>query len=150
MLLNADLIIGGFTAALTALVYSVTRDISPLGVVFVNYVLVVMGLLSVIILIKGFVKPEKLFFFESSIERNNVIIGVLILLVYLIFLPLAGFLPSSYFFYFVFNTYLADQDRYKARNLIQSALISIVVVTLFYLIFNYFLEVPLPTGAWWE
>lgn len=150
MKINADLIVGGFTAALALLTYVVTRDVSRLGIIFVNYVLVIMGVLSAVILMKGFIKPERLKFFDSAVERNNVVMGVAILLLYLIFLPLAGFLPSSYVFYFVFNTYLTDEDRFATRNLIQSAVISFLVVSAFYLIFHNFLEVPLPKGRWFD
>ena len=150
MMLNADLIVGGFIAALAILTYAVTRDVSRLGIIFVNYVLVIMGVLSAVILVKGFIKPERLKFFESAVERNNVAAGVAILLVYLIFLPLVGFLPASYVFYFAFNTYLTDEDRFVTRNLIQSAVISFLVVTAFYFIFHNFLEVPLPTGRWFD
>jgi len=149
-MLNADLIIGGFTAALALLVYAVTRDVSRLGIIFVDYVLVIMGVLSIVVLAKGFIRPERLKFFESAMERNNVVTGVAILLVYLIFLPLVGFLPSSYVFYFAFNTYLAGENRLATRNLFQSAVISILVVTAFYFIFHYFLGVPLPTGRWFD
>ena len=149
MLLNSDIIIGVFTAALTILVYFVTRDLSKLGVIFVNYVLTVMGCLSVIVLVKGFIRPEKLKFFESAVERNNILIGVVILLIYLIVLPLVGFLPSSYCFYFVFNLYLAE-ERFTLKNILTSALLTFLVVTGFYVVFHYFLEVPLPVGSWFE
>ena len=149
MLLNSDIIIGVFTAALTILVYFVTRDLSRLGNIFVNYVLTVMGCLSVIVLVKGFIRPEKLKFFESAMERNNILVGVVILLIYLIVLPLAGFLPSSYCFYFVFNLYLAE-ERFTLRNILTSALLTFLVVTGFYVVFHYFLEVPLPVGSWFE
>ena len=149
MLLNSDIIIGVFTAALTILVYFVTRDLSKLGVIFVNYVLTVMGCLSVIVLVKGFIRPEKLKFFESAMERNNILVGVVILLIYLIVLPLVGFLPSSYCFYFVFNLYLAE-ERFTLKNILTSALLTFLVVTGFYIVFHYFLEVPLPAGSWFE
>lgn len=149
MLLNSDIIIGVFTAVLTILVYFVTRDLSKLGVIFVNYVLTVMGCLSVIVLVKGFIRPEKLKFFESVMERNNILIGIVILMIYLIVLPLAGFLPSSYCFYFVFNLYLAE-ERFTLKNLLTSTLLTFLVVTGFYVVFHYFLEVPLPAGTWFE
>lgn len=145
--LNSDLIIGLFSLGLAALAYFNTRHLSKLGGVFVDYVLVGMAVLGVIIIVKGFIKPERIRFFESAIERNNVLIGVAILLLYLIFLPLAGFLASSYLFYFCFNLYLAD-ERFSTRNILTSALLTAVVVTVFYFIFKHFLEVPLPEGAW--
>lgn len=148
--LNGDLITSISTAALAAIVFSVTRDLSRLGVVFVDYVLVVMAVLSLIVFIKGLIKPERVVFFETVIERNNVLAGTGILLLYLIFLPFAGFLPSSYIFYFAFNTYLADEHRFSKRNLFQSMLISIIVVTAFYFIFGDLLGVPLPEGSWFD
>lgn len=146
-LLNSDLIIGFFSLGLAALVYFNTRELSKLGGVFVDYVLVAMVVLGAIIAIKGFVKPERIRFFESMTERNNVAIGVGILLLYLIFLPLAGFLASSYVFYFCFNLYLADH-RFSTKNILVSALLTVVVVTVFYFIFSRFLGVPLPESSW--
>ena len=49
MLLNSDLIIGAFTAILTLLAYFFTRNLSRLGGIFVDYVLVVMRVLSAVI-----------------------------------------------------------------------------------------------------
>lgn len=146
---NSDLLIGLFSLGLAALAYFNTRHLSKLGGVFVDYVLVAMAVLGAIITVKGFIKPERVRFFESVIERNNVLIGVGILLLYLIFLPLAGFLASSYAFYFCFNLYLAD-DRFTTRNILFSALLTGVVVTAFYFIFKVFLGVPLPVSAWFD
>lgn len=148
MRINADLTTSIFTAILAIIAYSVTRDLSHLGVVFVNYTLVLMALLSLIVFIKSFLKPQHITFFESAIERNNTLAGIGILFIYLIFLPFVGFLPASYIFYFAFNTFLADKDRFSTRNLVQSAIITIIVVTAFYFIFHDFLGVPLPEGSW--
>ena len=98
--LNSDLIIGTVSLALGALVYFSTRELSKLGGVFVDYVVIALAVLAVLVIIKGFIKPEYIKFFESVMERNNVIVGVCILLLYLITLPIIGFLPSSYAFYF--------------------------------------------------
>ncbi|MCB2190770.1 MAG: tripartite tricarboxylate transporter TctB family protein [Deltaproteobacteria bacterium] len=145
--LNSDLLIGLFSLSLAVVAYFNTRDLSKLGGVFVDYILVAMAVLGAIIAVKGFIKPDRVRFFESMIERNNVLIGVGILLLYLIFLPLAGFLASSYVFYFCFNLYLAD-DRFTTRNILFSALLTAVVVTAFYFIFKVFLGVPLPQSTW--
>jgi len=148
-MLNSELIIGILTAVLIGVTYFASRDLSRLGGIFVNYILAIMSALMVIVLIKGFVKPERIKFFVSAAERNNIMVGLLILLLYLVFLPLAGFLLSSYAFYFVFNLYLAD-ERFSRRNILQSAGLTFVVVTGFYLIFHHFLEVPLPSGSWFD
>ena len=146
---NSDYIIGILTLIISAVVYFSTRELSRLGGVFVDYVLIASAVLSLLILLKGFVKPEHIKFFDSVIERNNVTIGICILLVYLIILPVVGFLPSSYAFYFCFNLYLTD-DRFSIKKILFLALLTAVVVTAFYFIFNGLLEVPLPTSMWSE
>jgi hypothetical protein len=147
--LNSDLIVGTFSLALGALVYFSTRELSRFGGIFVDYVVIALVALSAIVLVKGFIKPEYIIFFDSVVERNNVLVGICILLLYLIALPIIGFLPSSYTFYFCFNLYLAD-DRFTKKNILSSMLLTVVVVTAFYFIFHGFLEVPLPRSMWSE
>ncbi len=148
-MLNADLIIGFFALAVGGLVLSVTRDLSMLGGVFINYMLVAIFLLGVIMIIKGLTRPEKITFFESSKERKNILLGLLIFFVYLVFMPKIGFLWATYIFYAVFSSFLAE-DRWSVRNLLESSGLSVVMVTLFYVVFHYVLSVPLPTGSWWQ
>lgn len=148
-MLNSDLIVSIFCLFLAAIVYYVTRDLTQLGGVFINYLLVVIGFLSIVVFIKGIVKPERIRFFRDHIERNSVISGIVILAVYLGFMPFVGFLPSSYVFYAVFNLYLAE-ERLSRKNIVQSMLLSAFVVTIFYLVFYHVLQVPLPTGSWFE
>jgi len=146
---NSEFIISAISLIMAAVVYFATRNLSKLGGVFVDYTLVVLVVLAILVLLKGFFKPEYIRLFDSVVERNNVTIGVCILLIYLIMLPIIGFLPSSYTFYFCFNLYLAD-DRFSKKNILSSALLTAVVVTAFYFIFHAFLEVPLPTSMWSE
>jgi len=148
-MLNADLIIGFSSLVVAVVVFAVTRDLSRLGGLFVNYTLVVIAILSALMLVKGFVKPQRLAFFESSMERNNVVVGIVILVIYLALMPLVGFLPSSYLFYAVFNLYLAH-DKWSTRNILRSVGISVVVVTFFYAVFRFLLTVPLPRGIWFD
>ena len=148
-MLNADRIIGFFSLALGGVVFAVTRDLSHLGGVFVDYVLIAIFFFALIMIVKGFTKPEKLNFFDSVVERNNILIGLIILFIYLFFMPKVGFLPASYIFYACFNIYLAE-DRWTTKNIIQSVAFSAVIVTLFFLIFHFFLAVPLPIGSWFE
>ena len=148
-MLNADLIIGGFSFLLGGVILSVTRGLSKLGGVFVDYVLVAIFFLGAVMLVKGFIKPERLAFFESAVERNNIVIGVVILFLYLILMPKVGFLPASYIFYACFNIYLAE-DRWSTRNILQSMGLSAVLVSFFYAMFHYVLLVPLPAGSWFD
>ena len=146
-MLNTDLIIGFTGLAVGVLTFLVTRDIGPLGKIFVDSVLVALSFFSVLIAIKGFIKPERTAFFDSIVERNNILAGVSILALYLLFMPWIGFLASSYIFYFILTIYLSE-DRFSTKNLIQASVFSLIVVTGFYLIFRNVLGVPLPAGSW--
>jgi len=148
-MINADIIIGISCLVIAGVVFAVTRDLSQLGGVIIDYTLIAVVVLSLLMLIKGFLKPQKLAFFESRGERNNVVIGLVILLAYLALMPLVGFLPSSYLFYAIFNMYLGE-DIWSRKNIIYSVLISFIVVTFFYLIFRFVLSVPLPQGIWFD
>ncbi len=146
---NSEFIISAIALVIATVVFFSTRELSNLGGVFVNYTLAALLVIAVLVILKGFIKPEYIQFFNSTTERNNVLVGVGILLVYLIVLPIVGFLPASYIFYFSFNLYLTD-DRFSKKNIMSSVLLTAVVVTTFYFIFHSFLEVPLPTSIWAE
>lgn len=148
-MLNADLLIGISSLLLAGVAWFVTRDLSHLGIVFIDYTVIALGILGLIVLIKGFVKPERLRFFEAAVERTNVLTGLGMLVVYLIFLPKAGFLLSSYAMYAAFNWYLGD-DRLSTKHIVISLVLSFIVVTGFYFVFRHVLEVPLPKGAWFD
>lgn len=145
--LNSEVLLGAASLVLAGIVYFVTRDLSRFGGVFVNYALGALIFLSVLEIIIGFISPTMVQFFDSAIERNNVFIGLGMLAVYLFFLPKVGFLPSSYVFYACFNLFLAE-DRWKTRTVVESIIISAIVVTAFYFIFHHGLEVPLPEAEW--
>jgi len=148
-MLNADLIIGIVSLVIAVTAWVPTRGLTLLGGVFVDYTLIVLVSLSAVMVIKGIVKPEKLRFFENVVERNNILIGLAMLLVYLVFMPKVGFLPASYLMYAAFNWYLSE-DRMRTRNIIISVLVSLVVVTGFYLVFRNVLGVTLPKGSWFD
>ena len=145
---NSDLIVGTLTLIVTAVFYYFTRDLSKLSVIYVNYVLIILGTLSLLTLIKAMVRPERIAFFESAVERNNIVVGLVILFSYLLLLPVIGFLPSSYLFFLVMTLYLSE-ERFTTRNILVSVTVSIVVVSVFYAVFKYVLLVPLPEGVFY-
>ena len=142
---NSDLIVGALTLVVAAVFYYFTRDISKLSVIYVNYVLIILGTLSLLTLIKGMVRPERIAFFESAVERNNIVVGLVILFAYLLLLPVLGFLPASYLFFLVMTLYLSE-ERFTNRNILVSVAVTIVVVSVFYVVFKHVLLVPLPEG----
>lgn len=142
---NSDLIVGILTLIVAAVFYYFTRDLSKLSVIYVNYVLIILGTLSLLTLIKGMVRPERIAFFESAVERNNIVVGLVILFAYLLLLPVLGFLPASYLFFLVMTLYLSE-ERFTTRNIFVSVAVTIVVVSVFYVVFKHVLLVPLPEG----
>lgn len=144
-MVNSDLVIGLLGEVLTLVVYLTTRDLSPLGAVFTNYIIAVLGTLSLAVLIKGFIRPERITFFSSKAERRNILVGVGILAAYLAIMPVIGFLISSFLFYSSFSLYLSDEQLTRNR-LIRTFLLSAVVVGIFYFVFHQLLLVPLPEG----
>ncbi len=145
--LNSDLIMGGIALAIVTLTYFSTRNLSPLGGLFIYYCVVVMAFLGSLTILKGLIRPERLKFFESALERNRVITGLIILSVYLVVIPYLGFLPASYGFYFIFSLYL-NKKRFEPVTVVISAISCTVVVTALYYVFYYFLQVPLPSSVW--
>jgi len=148
-MINSDLVVGFSTLALAGVAFFVTRDLSKLGGVFVDFTLWAMLVFSVLEIAKGFIKPEKIRFFEDAQERRNVVIGLVILGGYLTILPIVGFLPSSLLFYAVMNLYLS-QERVTRSDVVRSVVLSVFVVAVFYVVFKHVLEVPLPQGLLFE
>lgn len=148
-MLNSDILIGSASLVIAAVIFFATRDLSKLGGIFVNYCLTVFVALAVLELIKGFIKPERVEFFTSITERNNVVVGLVILIIYLAIMPFIGFLPSSFLFFTVMTLYLGEEGL-TTRNILVSAGLAVVVVTMFYFIFKEFLMVPLPSGSFFE
>jgi len=143
---NADLIIGFSSMAITAVVYFVTRELSKLGGLFIDYTLMATSVLSVFEIFMGFYKPEKIRFFDTIEEQRNIVTGLIILAIYLVALPLIGFLFSSYGFYFAFNLFLSE-NRWEKKSVLQSGVLSLIVVTMFYFVFSSILAVPLPKAS---
>jgi putative tricarboxylic transport membrane protein len=144
--LNTDLFMGILGLALATLIYLLTRNLSPLGVVFINYCLISLAFLSLFLFIKGFKKPEKLNLFESRLEITRVTTGLIILAVYLTLISLIGYLFASVCFYFAFSRYL-DKKGFGVRAVAISITSSALVVSALYFVFHYFLQVPLPAGV---
>ncbi len=144
---NTDRIVGLAGVILAAAAYALTRGVGPLGRIFVDYVLIALCGLSLMLFVKGFIRPEKMRLFESAVERDNVLVGIGILALYLFFMPRIGFLPSSFLFFFGFTLYLTDERR-KARSWAAALAVSVVFVFGFYWVFKGFLGVPLPAGSW--
>ena len=144
---NTDLVIGFVTIATALVVFVNTRELSLFGGLFVEYCVIALAVLGLVTAVKGFVRPERSAFFESSAERNRVMAGTGILAGYLFALPYLGFLAASICFYFVMQRSLRT-EAVGVRSLALAAVTSVAVSGALYALFHYVLLVPLPTGVW--
>lgn len=150
---NAELIVGLATLAISIVAFVNTMGLSEFGKVFVHYSAAVLALLSIITLSTGLFRPRKTPFFDSAAERNRILTGVGILALYLILIPITGFLVSSVVFYLLLHAVLHSDSFFVDSkpvfaSLAKALVASIVVPLLLYLLFASVLHVPLPGGIW--
>ena len=144
---NTDLVIGLVTIGAALVAFLNTRELSPFGGLFVEHCTIALAVLGLLTIAKGFVRPERSAFFESSAERNRILAGTGILAGYLFALPYLGFALASVCFYFVMQRSLRTEAT-DARSMVLSALTAAAVTGALYGLFHYVLLVPLPTGVW--
>ncbi len=145
--LNSDRIMGIASITIAGIALVFTQELSLYGGVFVYFVAGALGVLGTVTLIKGFVKPEKIKFFESTLECNRILLGLGMLSLYLVLIPILGFLISSLIFYFMMSISLRDSAITKKFVLIATSQ-AVLVVTGLYALFFYVLQVPLPAPIW--
>jgi hypothetical protein len=119
---------------------------SPLSAMFPNTVLVLMGVLSVAVLVKAFVRPERrLLFAEGS--RARTVVTAVALLVWVWAISILGFYLASLLVFTALTLYIAQASR-KIRPLNVAFWLVIIAVELAVLnfIFSRLLFVRLPAG----
>jgi len=149
--INSDKIMGIASIVIAGIALVFTQNLSLHGGVFVYSVAGVLCVLGLVTLIKGFTQPEKIEFFESGLERRRIMMGLLLLALYLVLIPVVGFLYASIIFYLAISFALRDASstgrffvRFLPVTLIQAGL----VVGALYALFYYVLQVPLPSPLW--
>jgi len=145
--LNSDLIMGSAALLIAVTVLSKSFGLSYHGVVFIRCAVLVLSILGLAAIIKGFTNPVKTRFFNSLAEKNRILLALAMLIGYVTLIPIAGFVTASVIFYLLFALSLQTQTiSIKAVGflLIQS----VAVVTVLYLLFSKLLQVPLPAGVW--
>lgn len=147
--INGDLVMGVVCLLIAAVVLFSTGGLSQYGGIFIRFstaLLVILGLSSLLV---GIRRPEKVLFFESTIERARIVSGVFMLACYLVLIPIVGFVIASLLFYVVLSLTLKDNPT-GVMNVLLSVVSSVlqagVVVGALYGLFHYLLQVPLPEG----
>ena len=145
--INSDLIMGVVALVIALIVFISTRNLSIHGSVFVFSCSAVLAVLGCISLLKGFIRGDKVVFFESTIERKRIITGFVLLIVFLIAIPVVGFLLASFLFYLIMGYSLRD-GSFSTIAAIKLFMQAVIVTGAMYWLFYSLLQVPLPGPIW--
>jgi hypothetical protein len=96
--------------------------------------------LSIALLARSWKREEQSVPFWPDRGWVRPLLGVVIFLLYAVFLPPLGFIPTTFLF-LIFWMWVIERIRWATI-----LPISMAVTAVLYLIFSYFLEVPLPGG----
>jgi hypothetical protein len=144
--INTEITSGFIGLALTAMFFFGLEDISWMSILFPKTMVYIMGIISGVLLIKGFFKPSREKIFNVGSNTRWLVTGVLFFL-WVLLMPVLGFFVSTVVFMTAIVGYLA---RARTRVTIGKFLVWVPIVlaevTFFYLIFTKVLYVPLPKG----
>lgn len=131
---------------LTAVFFFNLENISWMSIGFPRTVVYVMGLVSVVLVVLGVVKPSRDKIFNVGSNVRWIVTGVLFFL-WVLFMPVIGFFVCSVIFMTAIVVYLARaREEVTIKKFLIWLPIVIAEVTFFYLIFTKVLHVPLPEG----
>jgi hypothetical protein len=119
-----------------------------LDVIFPRTILVGMIVLSVVLFVKSFVKPDprgikNIFEIEN---RGRVLAGALGTILWLLIIPLLGFAATSAIALIALSIALGTQSDRTAAKLVSTFVVALVIVTVIYYFFSTIMEVQLPKG----
>ena len=143
---NTELIAGVIGLLLTAVFFFSLEDVSWMSIIFPKTIVYLMAIISVLLVLKGFVKPSRRRIFSDGSNTRWIVTGVLFFL-WVLVMPLFGFFVSTVVFTTAIVAYLASARMpLTIRRFIVWVPIVMAEVTFFYLIFTKVLYVPLPEG----
>lgn len=144
---NTDLLAGSIGMGLSlAFWFSIDREIMRLSIMFPKAMILIMALISVLLLIKGFMKAERQNLFDVGSNLRVAVTG-LFFFTWGVAIAYLGFFVASVAAIFAMTGYLATARRQlNLRVLAIWLFIVIGEVAFFYLIFTQLLHVPLPEG----
>jgi len=143
---NTDRIAGTLMLAVAAIFWFQLNQVSNvLDQIFPRFILVVMTVLSIILLVKSFVKPDlKTLFLVDN--KKNLYIGVLGIILWGTLLNKFGFIVTSVSIYTALSLILRKDEKLTPWFILKSLLIAMIIVFIIYFLFSKSLEVPLPKG----
>lgn len=147
LVLNTDLFGGSLGVVLTLVFWFGRGRWTPLSAMFPNAVLVIMGLLSIALLVKGFVRPEVQALFAEG-NRTRVVVTAAALLVWVWAIEFLGFYLASFLVFAALTLYIASASRkLTPQNVVLWLVIIAVELAVLNFVFSRLLFVRLPAGV---
>ena len=119
-----------------------------LDVIFPRTILIGMIVLSVVLFVKSFVKPDPQSIkaiFEIQ-NRGRVLAGALGTILWVLITPLLGFAVTSVIALIALSMILGKKPDRTPVKLFTTAVVALVIVSIIYYFFTAFMEVQLPKG----
>ena len=144
--INTEITSGVIGLMLTAVFIFALENISWMSIGFPKTVVYIMGFVSGLLVVIGFVKPTRDRIFSVGSNKRWMVTCFLFFL-WVLLMPVLGFFVSTVVFMIIIVGYLA---RARQRLTIGKFMVWIPIViaeaTFFYLIFTKVLHIPLPEG----
>ena len=118
-----------------------------LDVIFPQFVLIIMTVLSLFLLIKSLTKPDKKTLFLTT-NKKKIIIAVVAGILWVSLFSVLGFIISNIVFITFLTIILEEKSKNNPKKIILSVIFSIIIVAVVYFLFLNVLKVPLPKGFW--
>jgi len=119
-----------------------------LDVIFPKTILIGMIILSIVLFVKSFLKPDPQStkaIFEIQ-NRGKVLTGALGAILWVIIIPVLGFAATSVIAMIALSVALGKKPDRTPVKLISAVVVSLVIVSIIYYFFNAFMEVQLSKG----
>ena len=150
---NTDLIVAIFMLAVVVVFWiqlmslKTHRFYIQLDIIFPQFVLISMIVLSLILLIKSLREPDRKTLFLTT-NKKKIIIVVVAGILWVSLFSVLGFIISSIVFITFLTIILEEKSKNNPKKIILSVIFSLIIVTVAYFLFSNVLEVPLPKGFW--
>jgi putative tricarboxylic transport membrane protein len=150
---NTDLIAAIFMLAVVVVFWiqlmslKTHRFYIQLDIIFPQFVLISMMVLSLILLIKSLREPDRKTLFLTT-NKKKIIIVVVAGILWVSLFSVLGFIISSIVFITFLTIILEEKSKNNPKKIILSVIFSLIIVTVAYFLFSNVLEVPLPKGFW--
>lgn len=118
-----------------------------LDIIFPQFVLISMIVLSLILLIKSLRKPDRKTLFLTT-NKKKIIIAVVAGILWTSLFSVLGFIISSIVFITFLTIILEEKSKNNPKKIILSVIFSLIIVAVTYFLFSNVLKVPLPRGFW--